>query len=167
MAVITGIRGVTTIPAITIIRGITGGRITTDTAITAVGEPRVRAFKAMIEIKQARHAGLYADGGLAMGSAMKPSINKKAIHKTWLGIGIVTAAMLLASSAATSPVVAAPAEPAPSRFGASADAGVHRQARAMRPLRSSAAAPHYYGRPTNYAPAYPPGPFVLFTPFFD
>lgn len=120
----------------------------------------------MIEIKQARFAGLYADGELAMRSAMKPSINKT-INKTWLGIGIVTVAMLLASSAATSPVVAAPAEPAPRRIAASVDAGMHRQVRAMRPAKPSPAAPHYYGRPADYAPAYPPGPFVLFTPFFD
>ena len=131
-----------------------------DIAITAGGKPRVPAFEAMIEIKQARLAGLYADGGLAIGSAMKPSINK-----TW--IGIITAAMLLASSAATSPVVAAPAEPTPSRIAASADAGVHRQARATKQAAPRAAAPHYYGRPTEYAPAYPPGPSVLFTPFFD
>jgi len=166
MAVIIGIRTATTIPAITIIRGITGGRTTTvitmDIVITtAVGKPRVPALEVMIEIKQARLAGLYADGGLAMGFAMKP------INKTCLGIGIVTVAMLLASSAATSPVVAALGEPASSRIAAVADAGVHRQARPIRPAMPRAALPHYYGRPIDYAPAYPPGPFVLFTPFFD
>ncbi|MFC5326717.1 hypothetical protein [Bradyrhizobium oligotrophicum] len=102
---------------------------------------------------------------------MKPSTNKtinKTINKTWLGIGIVTAARLLASSAATSPVVAAPAEPAPSRIAAvGADASASRPVHAMRQAMPRAAAPRYYGRPTDYAPAYPPGPFVLFTPFFD
>ena len=71
MAVITGIRTATTIPGITIIRGITGGRtimdITMGIAITAAGKPRFPALEAMIKIKQARLAGLYADGRLAMG----------------------------------------------------------------------------------------------------
>jgi len=71
MAVTTGIRAATTTLGIIIIRGITGGRITTDitmdTAITAVGKPRFPALEAMIEIKQARLAGLYAYSGLAWG----------------------------------------------------------------------------------------------------
>jgi len=90
---------------------------------------------------------------------MTPSVNKT-IRKTWLGIG--TVAMLLASSAATSPVVAAPG-----RIVAATEARVHRQAHPIRPAMPRTAAPQYYGRPTEYAPAYPPGPFVLFTPFFD
>ncbi|MGC2779858.1 MAG: hypothetical protein WA418_29875 [Bradyrhizobium sp.] len=116
----------------------------------------------MIDIKQARAAGLYADGGLAMGCAMKASISK-----TWLGIGIVTVAMLLASSAATSPAVAATADQASSRAATATDFTAGRQLCPRKPGGSTTTVPHYYGRPTEYAPAYPPGPLVLFTPMFD
>jgi hypothetical protein len=86
-------------------------------------------------------------------------------NKTWLGIGIVTAALLLASSAATSPVVAAAA--VSSVHGTATDARSRRHVRVRHCTRAGTAAPRYYDRPVNYAPAYPPGPFVLFTPFFE
>ncbi|UFZ01956.1 hypothetical protein LQG66_21860 [Bradyrhizobium ontarionense] len=92
---------------------------------------------------------------------------KASINKTWLGIGIVTVAMLLASSAATSPAVAATAERALSRTATATDFAAGRQLHPRKPGGSTATVPHYYGRPTDYAPAYPPGPFVLFTPMFD
>jgi len=92
---------------------------------------------------------------------------KTSISKTWLGIGIVTVAMLLASSAATSPVVAASAGPALSMSARTAEISARRQDRPWKPAPPPAASPAYYGRPITYAPAYPPGPFLLFTPFFD
>ncbi|XUM23526.1 hypothetical protein ACRAVF_09530 [Bradyrhizobium oligotrophicum S58] len=91
---------------------------------------------------------------------MKPSVNR-----TWLGIGIVTVAMLLASSAATSPVAAAPAVTQARQTAK--DAGPRRQVRRLKPVMSTAEVPHYLDRPTDYMPAYPPGPGVLFTPFYD
>ncbi|WP_315757122.1 MULTISPECIES: hypothetical protein [unclassified Bradyrhizobium] len=91
---------------------------------------------------------------------MKPSVNR-----TWLGIGIVTVAMLLASSAATSPVAAAPAVTQARQTAT--DPGPRREGRRVKPVVSTAEVPHYLDRPTDYAPAYPPGPLVLFTPFYD
>ncbi|WP_316201915.1 MULTISPECIES: hypothetical protein [unclassified Bradyrhizobium] len=91
---------------------------------------------------------------------MKPSVNR-----TWLGISVVTVAMLLASSAATVPVAAAPAVTQARQTVT--DAGPRRQGRRQKPVVSTAEVPHYLDRPTHYTPAYPPGPLVLFTPFYD
>lgn len=91
---------------------------------------------------------------------MKPSINR-----TWLGVGIVAVAMLLASSAATSPVAAAPAVTHARQ--AATDAGQRLHGRRLKPMAATAEMPHYLDRPTDYTPAYPPGLLVLFTPFYD
>jgi hypothetical protein len=115
-----------------------------------------------MEIRRARFAGLYVYGGVGNGSDVKASIDK-----TRLGIGIVTLAMLLASSAANSSLAAPVGERASSRPATPTGLDLRRQARWWKPARPVAAAPHYYGRPSDYAPAYRPGPFVLFTPFFD
>jgi uncharacterized membrane protein YidH (DUF202 family) len=184
MAAAIGIPGAITILAITTIRGTIGVAIITGAATTtAAGELRFsRKIDAMIEIKQARDAGLYADGGLAMRFAMtasiskasiettsnkKVSINKASINRAWLGIGIVTAAMLLASSAATSPVTAASDGRASGRRAIAADVFAERQFGARRSAKAATVTPRYPGRPTDYAPAYRPGPFILITPFFD
>jgi hypothetical protein len=143
------------------IPGIIGIRIAIGT-ITVIGEHHAPTLPAMMEIKPARLVGRYVYDGLTMGSAMKASINK-----TWLEIGIVTVAILLASSAATSPVVAASTDATWSRPVSRAEFDTRRHIRRSKHGPSAAAIPRYYGRPTDYAPAYPPGPVVLFTPFFD
>ncbi|MGJ4892474.1 hypothetical protein ACQR1Y_30055 [Bradyrhizobium sp. HKCCYLRH3099] len=162
MAVAIGILAVTTG-----ILGVIGTRIATigvgTTGVdTTAGERMVAALQSMIEIKQARVAGLYLDGGLVREAAMKTSISK-----TWLGIGIVTLSMLLASSAATSPALAASFSVDASDSAAAVAFGARQHDRSSRVARSTAPSPRYYGRPIAYAPAYPPGPFVLFTPFVD
>ncbi|MGY3448944.1 hypothetical protein [Bradyrhizobium sp. USDA 4353] len=99
---------------------------------------------------------------------MKRSITKtrtKTPSKTW--IGIVMLSMLLASSAATSPAIAASFGVDASRSTTATESGTRRHARSWKATRSIVMPPRYYGRPVDYVPAVPPGPFVLFTPFHD
>ncbi|WP_035646006.1 hypothetical protein [Bradyrhizobium sp. ORS 285] len=101
---------------------------------------------------------------------MKKSIAEtrtKTHTKTWIGIGIVTLSMLLASSAATSPAIAASFGVDASRSATATEFGTRRPARSWKAARSIVTPPRYYGRPVDYVPAVAPGPFVLFTPFYD
>ncbi|ABQ32646.1 putative exported protein of unknown function [Bradyrhizobium sp. BTAi1] len=105
-----------------------------------------------------------------MGSAMNAPLdtirhNTTWHNKTWLGIGIVTVAMLLASSAATSPVVSSPEKRQASRQAMVTALDLRLRPRPCKPADCWVEAPHYYGRPVHYRPSYPPGPVVLFTPF--
>ncbi|MGJ4927762.1 hypothetical protein ACQR1I_21140 [Bradyrhizobium sp. HKCCYLS2038] len=85
------------------------------------------------------------------------------IRKARFVIGI--GAALLAASAATSPVRATSVELATKLTATKPSAGRH--GRWPKPMHASSAVPRYYGRPLDYAPAYAPGPFVLFTPFYE
>ncbi|WP_315723562.1 MULTISPECIES: hypothetical protein [unclassified Bradyrhizobium] len=98
-------------------------------------------------------------------STKKVPINKVSINKAWLGI--VTAAILLASSAATSPVAAASDGWPSGRRAIAAHVLAERQFGARRSAKAATVTPRYHGRPTDYAPAYRPGAFILVTPFFD
>ncbi|MGJ4952686.1 hypothetical protein [Bradyrhizobium sp. HKCCYLS20291] len=82
------------------------------------------------------------------------------IRKAWLVIGI--GAALLANSAATSPAGATSVELATKSTATKPSAGRHGRWR-----KPAQAVPRYCGRPLDYAPAYAPGPFVLFTPFYE
>ncbi|CCD90863.1 conserved exported hypothetical protein [Bradyrhizobium sp. ORS 375] len=92
---------------------------------------------------------------------------RTSIAKTWLGIGVVTIVVLLASSAATSPAIAASFGVDASGSVTATDSGPRKHPRSSRATKSIAMPPRYYGRPVDYVPAYPWGPFVLFTPFLD
>src|SRR3954470_18179047 len=99
-----------------------------------------------MEIKRARFAGLYSYGGVGNGSDVKASIDK-----TRLGIGIVTLAMLLASSVASSSLAAPVGERASTRSAIKTGLDLRRQGRWGKPAGPVAAAPHYYDRPSDYA----------------
>ncbi|WP_284417074.1 MULTISPECIES: hypothetical protein [unclassified Bradyrhizobium] len=90
---------------------------------------------------------------------------KESVNRTWLGIGIVTVAMLVASSAATSPVAASEVQ-LTNRRSAASDVVTRRQSTAVWPRAATVVTPTYWGRPVDYAPAHPPGS-LLFTPFHD
>nr|WP_041755990.1 hypothetical protein [Bradyrhizobium sp. ORS 278] len=85
------------------------------------------------------------------------------ITKTWLGIGVVTIALLIAGSAATSPATAASFGVQTGRSLAATEIGSRRPIRS----RSIVSPPRYIGRPNAYVPAYPPDSTILFTPFLD
>ncbi|WP_315781250.1 MULTISPECIES: hypothetical protein [unclassified Bradyrhizobium] len=100
-------------------------------------------------------------------STKNVSTKKVPINKAWFRIGIVTAAILLASSAATSPVAAASDGWPSGRRTIAAHVLAEPQFGARRSAKAATVTPRYHGRPTDYAPAYRPGAFILVTPFFD